>query len=66
MILETVYYVRQWSDRIPSMWRQSIMMGKRADFFEFYAVIMRNAVNSGAINYSVVWNKFAKYLDANH
>ena len=56
--VEIVYYARRWSDRIPSDWRQRVMMGQYATFPEFYIRFLSNPEGTGEINYSIVWKTF--------
>ena len=56
--IEIVYYVRRWSERIPSGWRQSIMMGQYRTFPEFYARLVDNAIAKAEVNPTVVWRKY--------
>lgn len=55
-----VYYVRRWSDRIPSDWRQWVMMGQFLTFSEFYVRFLLNPAGSAECNYSLAWDSFAK------
>jgi hypothetical protein len=58
--VDVIYYARRWSDRIPSDWRQRVMMGNIATFPEFYIRFLSNPEGTGEINYSIVWDEFAK------
>jgi hypothetical protein len=55
-----VYYIRRWSDRIPSDWRQWVMMGQLLTFPEYYARFLLNPAGAGEFNYSLAWDSFAK------
>ena len=57
---EIVYYCRRWSDRIPSDWKQEIKMGGHSSLPEFYASYLRNPLDTDAVNYSRVWEKFSR------
>lgn len=57
--VEIVYYARRWSDRIPSDWRQWVMMGNYLTFPEYYIQFLSNPEGSGEFNYSIVWEQFA-------
>jgi hypothetical protein len=57
--VEIVYYARRWSDRIPSDWRQRVMMGHYATFPEFYIRFLSNPEGTGEVNYSIVWEQYA-------
>ena len=58
--VEIVYYARRWSDRIPSDWRQRVMMGYYVTFPEYYIRFLSNPEGTGEVNYSLVWEQFAK------
>jgi hypothetical protein len=58
--VDVVYYARRWSDRIPSDWRQHVMMGHVITFPEFYARLLNRPSETGEINYSSVWDHFAR------
>lgn len=58
--VEIIYYARRWSDRIPSDWRQRVMMGHYATFPEFYIRFLSNPEGTGEINYSIVWDQYAE------
>jgi len=58
--VDIVYYVRRWSDRIPSDWRQRVMMGQFITVPEFYTRLLSHPINTGEINYSLVWESFAR------
>ena len=58
--VQIVYYARRWSDRVPSDWRQRVMMGQYATFPEYYIRFLNNPEGTGEINYSIVWETFEK------
>ena len=58
--VEVVFYARRWSDRGPSGWRQRVMMGEYITFPEYYVPFLSNPQATGEINYSKVWQNFAK------
>jgi hypothetical protein len=58
--IEIVYYCRRWSDRIPSDWKQEIKMGACPTLPQFYASYLRNPIDTDAVNYSRVWEKFSR------
>ena len=58
--VDIIYYARRWSDRIPSDWRQQVMMGQYQTFPEYYIKFMNNPEETGQINYSKVWEHFEK------
>ena len=63
--VEVVFYARRWSDRIPSDWRQRVMMGQYITFPEFYIRLLSNPEGTGEINYSIVWDTYAKVFGRN-
>ena len=58
--VEVVFYARRWSDRVPSDWRQRVMMGQYITFPEFYVRFLSNPEGTGEFNYSIVWDNYAK------
>ena len=58
--VEIVYYVRRWSDRIPSIWRETVMAGYYATLTEYYAKVMGDAENIGVVDYAQSWHRFEK------
>jgi hypothetical protein len=58
--VQIVYYARRWSDRIPSDWRQQVMMGYYVTFPEYYIRQLSYPEGTGEVNYSIVWERFAK------
>ena len=50
--VDIVYYVRRWSDRIPSDWRQQVMMGQFLAFPEFHVRLLNRPVGTDEINCS--------------
>lgn len=63
--VEIVFYVRRWSDRIPSSWRQTIKMGRHETLPEYYAPLMRDPTKAPNLNYSLVWDRFADVFGRN-
>jgi hypothetical protein len=57
--VEIIYYVRRWTERIPSDWRQRSMMGQFRTFPEYYVFYLNDFEGTGEINYSIVWKKYA-------
>ncbi len=58
--VEIVCYVRRWSDRIPSIWRETVAAGYYATLPEYYAKVMTAAENIGVVNYVQSWSRFEK------
>ena len=58
--VDIVYYARRWSDRIPSVWRGRVTAGNYVTFPEFCIQSLSNPSGAGGVNYSIVWDKFAK------
>jgi hypothetical protein len=58
--VDIVYYARRWSERIPSDWRERVKMGHYATFPEFYIRLVSRPESTGEVNYSIVWDRFAK------
>jgi hypothetical protein len=57
--VEVVYAVRRWSDRIPSMWFQSLFAGSGATLPEYYVNLLNIMAKNGDIDYSIAWRKIA-------
>jgi hypothetical protein len=57
--VEVVYYLRRWSDRIPSGWQQGVKGGSTLDMPESLMRAMLN-VNLGTLNYAAQVDKFAE------
>lgn len=57
--VELVYYVRRWSDHIPSEWRQEVMMGQHMTFPEFYILLLNNP-QASRVNASKIWDTYSK------
>ena len=58
--VEIIYYVRRWTERIPSDWRQRAMMGHFRTFPEYYVFALNDPEGTGEINYSLVWERYAQ------
>ena len=58
--IEIVYYARRWSERITSDWRERIRMGRFITFPELYIRILNDPFGTGEMNYSRVWDRFAR------
>lgn len=58
--IEIVYYVRRWSERLSSLWRQDVMAGRRRTFPEFFSRVIDNAIVRPEVNYSVMWRRYEK------
>jgi hypothetical protein len=56
--VEVVYYVRRWSERIFSSWRQRVTMGHFVTFPEDYWRIISNPEGGVHLNYSLVWRAY--------
>ena len=54
-----VYSCRRWSDRIPSMWFQSLFSGGTQTLPEFYAQLISNQTEEQDIDYTIVWQRWA-------
>lgn len=54
-----VFYVRRWSDRLPSNWNQAIKGGSNQPFQDYLDKFMRSPRVSPQINYTKIWDKFA-------
>jgi hypothetical protein len=58
--VDIIYYARRWSDRIPSDWRQQVMMGQYLTLPEYYIRFLNNPEETGQFNYSKVWEFFER------
>jgi hypothetical protein len=54
-----VYYCRRWSERIPSLWKQDVKMGRVETLPERYARAMRAPIKAPDLNPELAWDKFA-------
>jgi hypothetical protein len=57
--VEIVYYVRRWSERIPSLWKQRVKGGFSETFPEMYCRTLSHLPSLPDYNNSLVWDKFA-------
>jgi hypothetical protein len=55
--VEIIYYVRRWTEQIPSWWRQEVMMGDYMTFPEFFNLLLNNPNNS-RVNALKVWENY--------
>ena len=62
--VEIIFYVRRWSDRIPSVWRELVAAGHHETFPEFYARVLTAPDNKGLINYSLPWRRYERSFRA--
>lgn len=58
--VEIVFYVRRWTDRIPSVWRELMTEGHHATFPEYYARVLTAPDNKGVVDYSLSWRRFER------
>jgi hypothetical protein len=62
--VEIVYYLRRWSDRMPSFWRESVVSGgKHETFLDFYTRATQTpgaqcGIRRAEINYSVMLGRY--------
>ena len=57
--VHVVYYCRRWSERLPSLWKQDVKMGRTETLPEKYARTVINPVKAPDLNPSLVWDRFA-------
>jgi hypothetical protein len=57
--VQIVYYCRRWSERIPSLWKQSVKGGFIETFPEYLARALRSPVDGLDLNPRLVWDRFA-------
>ncbi len=58
--IKIIYYLRQWSDRIPSDWQQDVSSGHYYDFPAYYLNLIQDPLHSLRINYCIALDKLAK------
>jgi hypothetical protein len=57
--IEIVYVVRRWSDRIPSVWSQTLYTGGSENLPVFYVDLLNRMAHHPEIDYTIFWNKVA-------
>ncbi len=75
--ISIVYVTRRWSDRIASLWNQSLFMGERQTLPEFYSALLDGCApgyypkNLGAkagrydVDYSMAWDEIVSVVGRN-
>lgn len=58
--VELIYYVRRWSERIPSDWQQHVKMGRFETVLEFFLPMLQQATTAVNINYAIGLDKLAR------
>jgi hypothetical protein len=56
-----VFYVRRWTDLLPSVWQELVKQGKSMSLPEYFSLQMRNPEASNEINFEL---KLANLIDA--
>jgi hypothetical protein len=64
--IEIVYACRRWSDRIPSMWFQSLFTGEADTLPEFYVKLLNGQANNADVDYSLKWRMLANIFGREH
>jgi hypothetical protein len=54
-----VYYLRRWSDRIPSLWKQDVKEGFVETFPQYVVRAVSTPIRAPDLNPRIVWDKFA-------
>jgi hypothetical protein len=58
--VEIVYYVRRWTDWLPSSWQEMVRQGSAQTFPHMMAHLLRGPVNEQAINATLILDRFAE------
>lgn len=62
--VEFVFYIRRWSELIPSSWQESLKQGQSHTFPEFVLVHLQRAEMSRLLNFDMKLGKFAEIFGA--
>ncbi len=57
--IEVIYAVRHWSERIPSMWFQSLFVGHSHSLPEFYVKLLNGMAKNADIDYTIGWRRLS-------
>jgi hypothetical protein len=57
--VEIVYYLRRWTDWLPSSWQEMVRQGSTETFPHMLAHLLRGPMNEQAINATLILDRFA-------
>src|SRR5437868_4555137 len=58
--IEIIYYLRRWSERIPSDWQQEVKMGQHQTLPEFYLRLLEDPIRRPRVNYAFTLQKLGR------